>query len=340
MYADTNPPSSRDPFTFDMEFDWIGLGVNVGYWGCSLLPALDTVFRAILVGSYDLPGFDPASSAHAGRLVLRGSLEVDQGFLWNKREQANLLECFLACKTRFEQNFDDPVVEELTFASALPDCERLFQNSIIAGLEWKDIHRKHPHRVFSGMQAEISLEWGPLFLFNGDVGGADFLRFNCSFRGFLPLFDLDPDNPFNAFSAYAGLFAAVDYVCGTGVPLNIRQSFGGRSPRKGLGFALRGLEDGRLDTPLKAVANTEVRFNLPALADPSVIPGLLVFFDAGYYNLVDAPVSGFIFSTGAGVTLSLFDAVNLCFTTQLLLNHTKATGEIWTPVYFEFVWHF
>ena len=88
------------------------------------------------------------------------------------------------------------------------------------------------------------------------------------------------------------------------------------------------------------MANAEVRFNLPALFDPSIIPGALVFIDGGYYDLVEVPGNGFVFSAGAGLTLSLFDALNLCFTTQFLLNTTKVTGETWTPLYFEFIWHF
>ncbi len=202
------------------------------------------------------------------------------------------------------------------------------------------VNRRHPHRVLSGTQAEASLEWGPRFLFNAPAGEADFLRLNLTARAFLPLFDLDPDNAFNVCSAYAGFFAAVDWATGGNIPLNVRGYFGGRAPRKGLGFAVRGLEDGRLDAPFKAVANAEVRFSLPALIDPSIIPGFLVFADAGYYDLVDAPGNGFVFSAGAGLTLSLFDALNLCFTTQFLLNGTKVTGDIWTPVYFEFIWHF
>ena len=356
LYGEEPGTPDRTPFTFDLEFDWIGLGVNVGYRGFSLLPSLDTIFRVILLGCYDrpgffrtptgepydgnLPGFDPASSPYAGRLILRGALEADQGLLWNPRDQTNLLECFLSYKTRFEQSFDDPAVNELLFASACADRERIFQNSIMLGLEWKDVNRRHPHRVLSGTQAEVSLEWGPRFLFNAPAGNADFLRLNLTARAFFPLFDLDPGNALNVFSAYAGFFAAVDWATGGSIPLNVRGHFGGRTPRKGLGFAVRGLEDGRLDAPFKAVANAEVRFSLPALIAPSIIPGFLVFADAGYFDLVDVPGSGFVFSAGAGLTLSLFDALNLCFTTQFLLNRTKVTGDVWTPVYFEFIWHF
>jgi hypothetical protein len=124
------------------------------------------------------------------------------------------------------------------------------------------------------------------------------------------------------------------------VPLNVRETFGGRSPRKGLGYAVRGLEDCRYDSPFKAVANCDARLSLPAIADPGLIPGLLWFIDAGYYNFMDVSVSGFVFSTGGGISLSLFDVFNLTLTTRFLLNAPRVTGGYWEPLFFAFVFHF
>jgi hypothetical protein len=234
----------------------------------------------------------------------------------------------------------DTVFRLMVLASAFPDRDQLLQNSLFAGLEWRDVDRRNRHRVLSGTAAELSAEWGPEFLANGLVGRADFLRLNLTARAFLPLFDLDAGASLNTLSAYACFFTAIDFATGESLPLNVREFIGGRSPRKGLGYAVRGLEDSRFDAPFKAVANAEIRFNLPAVFDPALLPGVLLFFDAGYYHFVTRPENGFVFSTGGGFYISILDALNLTFTTQLLLNATRVTGECWTPLFFTFMFHF
>ncbi len=348
--------SRRDPFLFDAEFDWIGLGARIGYKGLNLSPFTDTVLFLTLGGAYDtygyfrtpldlpydgtLPGYDNAKAPLFSRLTVRSGLELVQGLLWNERDQSNKLELFLACKSRYEENREDSGTHQLLFDSHLPDRDQILQNSVFLGLEWKDINRRSPHRLLSGLGAETSVEWGPLGFFNNLIGRADFARFNLSARGFLPLFDRDPGSTMNSLSACMGLYVAFDYIVGGSIPLNVRETFGGRFPRKGLGYAVRGLEDCRFDTPLKAVANWEVRLNLPAIADPALIPGLLYFVDGGYYNFMSTPDSGFVFSTGGGIFLSLFDVFNLTFTTQFLLNTTRVTGGHWAPFFFTFIFHF
>lgn len=349
-------PPGRDPFVFDAEFDWIGLGARIGYRGLNLSPSADTVLFLSLGAAYDtygyfrtpfdrpfdgtLPGYDSAKAPYESRLTVRSGLELDQGLLWNERDRQNLLELFLACRNRYEKNIEDSGARQLLFDSSLPDRDQILQNSVLIGLEWKDIDRGNPHRLLSGFGAETSLEWGPEGFFNNLVGKADFARFNISARAFLPLFDMNPGSAMNALSAYMGLFLALDYAAGNSLPLNIRETFGGRSPRKGLGYAVRGLEDCRFDTPLKAIANWETRLNLPAIADPGLIPGLMYFVDCGYYDFLSTPDSGFVFSTGGGFYMCLFDVFNLAFTTQFLLNKTRVTGGHWAPFFFTFIFHF
>ena len=348
-------PSLGAPFFFDAEFDWIGIGVKVRYKGLHLSPVTDTILSLSLMGVYDTygyfrtpgdlpyagapPGYDSATAPYASRLTIRSALELAQGLIWNERDQCNKAEFFLACKLRYEWNIKDGGTNQLLFNSSLPDRDQILQSSLLIGLEWKDIDRGNPHRLLSGIGAETSLEWGPEGFFN-NLGKADFARFNLSTRVFVPLFDIDQESTLNMLSAYMGFFLALDYVTGNNIPLNVRETFGGRSPRKGLGYAVRGLEDCRFDSPFKAVANGEVRLNLPAIADPGVIPGLLYFIDGGYYNFISFPVSGFVFSTGGGVSLSLFDVLNITLTTQFLLNTTRVTGGYWAPLLCTFIFHF
>jgi hypothetical protein len=355
-FAFAGESSEGNPFLFDAEFDWIGLGAKAGYKGLNLSPFTDTILSLSLLGVYDtygyfrtpldlpydgtLPGYDSATAPFVSRLTVRSGLELAQGLLWNERDQHNKLEFFLAYKLRYEKNMEDAGTSQLLFDSNLPDRDRILQNSVFIGLEWKDIDRRNPHRLLSGVGAETSMEWGPEGFFNNYIGEADYARFNLSTRAFLPLFDIDQGSTLNTLSAYMGFFLALDYATGNSIPLNIRETFGGRSPRKGLGYAVRGLEDCRFDTPFKAAANWEVRLNLPAIADPGLIPGLLYFIDGGYYNFISFPDSGFIFSTGGGIFLSLFDVFNLTLTTQFLLNKTRVTGEYWAPLFFTFIFQF
>jgi hypothetical protein len=355
-FAFAGDSSTAGPFAFDADFDWIGLGGRIAYKGLNLSPYADTVVSFTLGGAYDtygyfrtpldlpydgtLRGYDSAKAPAVSRWSVRSGLELVQGLLWNERDQHNKLEVFLAFKSRYEKNVEDSATRQLLFDSDLPDRDQLLQNSVFIGLEWRDINRRNHHRVLSGCGAETSMEWGPEGLFNSQIGRADFARLNISTRAFLPLFDLDPGSSMNSLSAYMGFFLSLDYATGSSIPLNVRETFGGRSPRKGLGYSVRGLEDCRFDTPFKAVANWETRLNLHAIADPALIPGLLYFVDCGYYNFVRIPDSGFVFSTGGGIFLSLFDVFNLTFTTQFLLNETRVTGGSWAPFFFTFIFHF
>ncbi len=352
------PAFSAPPFEVEGQYDFVGLGAIVSYHGFRILPGVDTIFRVNVLCVYDLfgygyfrtpqdlpyegslPGYDSAASPHLVRLVTRGGLEVDQGLLWNERDQRNALECFLAYQLRYEKNIKDSSVRQLLFDSSLPDRDQVLQSSLLAGVEWKNLDTARPHHVVSGVDAETSLEWGPSALGNRAIGGADFARWNFSARAFVPLFDAAPSSDTNLFSVYLGAFAAVDYAFGGYVPLNVRESFGGRTPRKGLGFAVRGLEDCRYDTPLKAVCNLELRANLPAIVSPRVIPGVLACVDIGYYNFISQPLEGLVASTGGGVYLSVFDFLDLTLTTHVLLNATLVTGGAWTPVFFNFAFHF
>ena len=103
-------------FFFDAEFDWIGLGVKVGYKGLHFSPVTDTILSLSLMGVYDtygysrtpgdlpyegaLPGNGSVIAPYASRLTIRSALELAQGLIWNERDQCDTAEFFLACKLR------------------------------------------------------------------------------------------------------------------------------------------------------------------------------------------------------------------------------------------------
>jgi hypothetical protein len=354
VYAQT--AAGNNNLIFDLDPDWIGLVITLGYRGLSFFPDVDTVLKASLAGNYHCfafyhtpdgkpydgsqPGYDPEQSPVYQRASALFSLELAQGLLWNEREMHNLLELFVGYRFRYYNNIKDQTANQLIFSSQLPDKSEQLQNSLMVGMEWRDLNTTNPHRIFFGTSMELSLEYGPEWLLNSSVGKADYCRFNTSAKAFLPLFDVNPNADLNIFSAYLGIFLAFDYAWGGYIPLSIRETVGGKYPRKGLGYAVRGLEDCRFDAPLKIVANVELRFNLPALGSKEILPGILIFLDSGYYDFINFESSGFLFSTGGGIFLSLFETVDMTFTTQLLLNEKKVNGEVWTPFTYAFMFHF
>ncbi len=348
--------AQEDPLSFDIQPDWIGLTLGLQYKGITIFPDVDTIISAGLGGSYDwfgyyrtpadrpydgsLSGYDPEVAPVNARASLRFTTGIFQGLIWNEREMHNLLSVFIRYGLLYYYNFKDENSKQLVFAGSLPDREQQLQNSLLMGLTWDDVDYTNPHQIPSGTAAEFSLEYGPEWFFNNSLGKADFYRVNVSVRAFIPLFDLAPDSELNVVSGYLGAFFAADYARGGYIPLNIRESIGGLEPRKGLGYAVRGLEDCRFDTPLKLVGNLDLRINLPALGTREIMPGLIAFFDCGYYDFIDFDESGFIFSTGGGLYFSLFRSLHLTFTTQYLLNATRATRDKWTPLAFAFMFQF
>lgn len=344
-----------DDWRLELDPDWIGLRLGVRYAGADLFPEVDTLVTARIGASYDtfgyfrtpadgpyerdLPGYD-AESPFFSRATACFTLGIDQGLLWNARAMHNLLQVFLAAGLRYERNLKDGGRRQILFDSRLPGRDESLQSSVTVGLELDNLGADHPHRLLSGMKAEASVEWGPAFLGNQAVGRSDFVRLNATASFFLPLFDVAPGAPANVLSAYLGAFAAVDCALGESIPLSVRQTFGGRSPRKGLGYAVRGLEDCRFDTPLKVVANLEMRAHLPALGLLDLIPGILVFFDGGYYDYLDFPEAGLVFSTGTGLYLSLFDMLSITVYTRLLLNERRVDDESRMSIAAAFVSHF
>ncbi|HYW83345.1 MAG TPA: hypothetical protein VFB30_08815 [Spirochaetia bacterium] len=318
-------------FTYDVGPRLLGVDAGIGYRGISLLPNVDTTIWAYVGGGYEWLSYyrDASGALVAPRELAPGGLlagkdpgfnriegawrlGIDQGLAWNERTSTNLLEAFAFYRGRLD--FNRIKQGDLLYDSTIADRTGILLNSIITGLAFNDILPDTHHKTFSGAAAELSAEWGPRFFLNTFKGDSDFVRFNATFRWFLPLYDQKPDVPVNFFSVYLGERFAVDYAVGLSapVPLYIRQTFGGRGDQViGLGGAVRGVDEGSLDTNLKAVNSLEVRANLPAFVNPDVVPGFLFFWDLGYFNQVGE--SGFTGPAGAGVVSSAGGGIFLDF---------------------------
>ena len=341
---------NESPFAFDAGLRLLGADVGVGYRGLALIPEADTTIWAYAGGGYEWLSYyrEPsgalvAPGALGGRdpsfVRIEGAwrLGVEQGFAWNERTKRNLVEAFAFYRGRYDLNESQP--GQLLYDATIPDQAGILLHTAQVGFAYDDLLFETKHKTRSGMAAELSAEWGP--------GSLDYLRFNWTFRWFLPLYDVAPDRPVNLLSMYLGELYSVDYAMGlsSSVPLFIRQTFGGRNQATGLGGAMRGVDSGSLDTNLKAVNNLEVRANLPALFLPDLVPGIVVFWDLGYYNQmgetgIAVPGSGFVRSTGAGVYLDLLDIATVAAYVDYRLDAVNAGGSPWTLGAIEFGLHF
>jgi hypothetical protein len=331
-----------------------GADLGIGFKGSRIFPDLDTILWFYIGGGYENVGYyltpdgnlydgdeteyNPETSPYYWRVGYRLDIGLAQGITWNNTIEKNGLEFFFFYRLRYDLHLhdDDAGDPQLVFQSSHKDQRGILQNSLFAGFSWNDLNSSHPHRIKSGTYAEVSVEWGPEFMLNNVFGVADFIRLNLLGKAFIPLWDLDPLHPVNILSMYLGMKFSLDYTAGSSIPLNVLNSFGGRKAMPGLGFALRGYEGYRFPAPLKAVANLELRTNLPALMVPNIIPGIIVYFDAGYYNFFEIEEQDFLFSTGAGIFLNIFDLTSITFYTHFPLSRERVTGGYWVPFAAEF----
>ena len=339
----------ESPYTTDIQPHIIGVDVGIGYRGLALLPDVDTTIWAYLGGSYkwmsyyrDATGalIAPGALAGAGspdpgytRLEGDWRLGIEQGLAWNTRTKGNLTGVFGYYHGRADSNqFSSG---SLLASSSLPDRNGVFLNTILAGFTYDDVLFDQRHKGRDGTSAEASVEWGPGFFFNTLAGNSNFVRLNANFTWFKPLYDMAPEKPASFFNLYLGEFISVDYAAGFGtpVPLPIRQTFGGRNQLvEGLGGQVRGVDTDSLDTNLKAVNNLELRANGPALFNPDIVPGLIVFWDSGYYNQVgeagiSSPASGFVSTIGAGGFLDFLDLGTGAGYLAYRLDNVNASGQ-------------
>jgi hypothetical protein len=351
---------NESAFTIDVQPRVLGVDVGIGYRGLALLPDADTTIWAYLGGGYEWldyyrvasgaliapGGLTGAGSKSPGFTRIEGAwrLGIEQGFAWNERTNRNLVGAYAYYRGRVDSNQIQS--GQLLYASTIPDRAGLLLNTIQVGCAYDDVLTDPRHKSRSGISAEASAEWGPRFFFNALSGDSDYLRFNATFSWFQPLYDVAPDRPVNLLTLYLGEYFSLDYAAGFGapVPLYIRQTFGGRNQLVGLGAQVRGVDAGSLDTNLKAVNNLELRANGPALFHPDIIPGLVVFWDSGYYNQVgeagiSAPASGFVTTIGAGGFLTFLDIGTGAGYVTYRLDNVNADGTR-IAIVLEFGLHF
>lgn len=111
----------------------------------------------------------------------------------------------------------------------------------------------------------------------------------------------------------------------------VSHTFGGTSIREGLGYYVRGFEKWTYDTQLKIVNNIDLRANLPAIYFKNLVPGIVAYFDAGFYRgyFADPGIlkQGFLCSTGVGIYLDFFGVEYLRVYFQFPLYGERVDGK-------------
>jgi hypothetical protein len=293
-----------------------GADLGIGYYSPLIAPGLSTTLWAKFGGAYETYQYwrdgsgrilESASADQVAYddLNFAWALGLDQGILPGAGGKDSLA-AFAYYRGRAESRYTQ--AGDLVLGYSGPDLGGAFANSLLIGLRYDTSATGPVSGVKRGTSAEASLEWGPSFL---SAQGNDYLRLNATARQYVPLMETTGDSG-NLASLYLALFGSVDFATGTSVPLFVRQSFGGVFPRYGLGAALRGVDDFRYDTNLKAVANLELRFNGPSFIVPNLYPIVVLFYDMGYFDQVGeaaaaGSLSGFRNSVGAEAYLNLID---------------------------------
>lgn len=343
------------------------------FWGATLFarysfepPAENAVETSIIgglssayetVGYYRAPdgslftdgvaGFSADQSTY-DRFDLMWQVGLQQGILSRTDSTDDLAVVFAYYRGRYDLPFGDP--DQLYVASGLPETDGGLIGSVHAGVAFSTIVDDDITATRRGIQSELVLEWGPAFLHNQVLGAADFTRTTVSGRGFLPLYASTNGDARNRISSYLAVFGALDWATGPEIPMAVRSTFGTRSERPGLGGSVRGFESRRFDAPLKAVANVEVRTNLPTIVlpapIPALVPGFLVYTDAGYYNDLEAlsPItdetSGSMLSSGAGVYVDVRGVAEIVFYSNYLWNPATIERTRWVPFSLGFGFHY
>lgn len=350
-----------------------GLSPNPRFWGASVFgryslepPAVSEVETSIIgglsaayetLGYYRTPdgslftagdaGFTAADASYS-RFDLLWQVGIQQGILPRTDLPEDQAVAFAFYRGRYDLPSRND--QQLYFSSGLPEVDGGLLGTVHAGLAYSNVTESDATATKSGLQAEFVLGWGPSFLHNQVLGSADFTRTTLSGRGFIPLIERTPDGERNGFSSYLAMFAAVDWATGPDVPMAVRSSIGTRSERPGTGGSVRGYESGRFDATLKAVGNIEIRANLPSIVLtpklPVLIPGFLIYTDAGYYNDLAgfSPTadeqSGALVSSGAGVYLDVRGIAQIIFYTNYLWQPAAIDDDHWIPFTLGFGFHY
>jgi hypothetical protein len=316
-----------------------GAELDFGWSPFALWPGKDTTLWAGVEGDYKSWNYfhDPVtgnalSSANPSEAVVNEALGLwflgaTQGLVSQASalgpgsrawEDRSLIEAFAYYRGVY---YDTLSAGSYYADSDAPDKDGYLETSFLAGLSLDRITEVDAHDLKEGYLLETSTTLAPRSFQSVAV---DYGRVTAIAQGFLPIWDLKPDSRLNTLSLMAAFNLAVDHLWGNSIPSEERQLIGGRAWNgvggweEGEGDAVRGVEAGRFDGTDKAVANAELRLNLPGfeLCDPfdlplidkvlRFVPGIVAYADGGAYGgLAGQEEPGSLFSVGLGAYLTV-----------------------------------
>jgi hypothetical protein len=285
-----------------------------------------------------------SDDASINRIDLLWEVGIQQGILPGTDGVTDRAAAYALYRGQYDYPFADAT--SLFANSGLPEADGGLLGAMVLGLFYDGTSKQPVTHVQEGLFGDAAVEWAPEFLHNHVLGEADYARTTVTAGAFFPLFVAEQRDGMNRFASYLGVMGIVDWAHGTAIPFTVRSTTGGRSIRPATGGSVRGIETLRFDASLKAIANVDLRLNLPAIALPSIIPGIVIYTDLGYYNDLEmvSPQtdenSGVLVTSGIGVSIDMFDLVTLVFYTNFLWNETDIDGKSWVPFSLGFGYHF
>jgi len=246
------------------------------------------------------------------RLDTTWGLGIEQGLIWNEEADKNLMLLSLRYRTMRVWHFNICNQDSILFDSIRPDKDGVLYNTFIISLLIDNAFFSRETGLRKGVLAELSAELGPEWFFNDIIGIADFTKIFANLRSFYPLYEAEHGKKL-VTAVYFANSIGIDYVFGDNIPLPARQTFGVQRVSGGCGGRVRGFEDRRFDSEVKAINNFDIRLRMSQIRSSSgkkiLHPGLLVFFDACYFEKLEGYKengSGTIMSAGFALFSDFF----------------------------------
>ena len=184
-----------------------------------------------------------------------------------------------------------------------------------------------------GLLFNLDFDWAPLALNAALDGEADFYSIVFNAVGAKTLYQYSDEGGKHWFSISLVDRFNINWTSGDMVPVYAQK-------QGSLGRKVRGFASYSYNSEFTMVNNLDLRFTSPAVGIDGLYFRLNLFFDMGYgaghfYN-TDIPQSQFLASTGAQVSLTIFDFIDIGYQVAYLMNgRNYAKGD--TPFTHNFI---
>ena len=184
-----------------------------------------------------------------------------------------------------------------------------------------------------GLLFNLDFDWAPLALNAALDGEADFYSIVFNAVGAKTLYQYSDEGGKHWFSISLVDRFNINWTSGDMVPVYAQK-------QGSLGRKVRGFASYSYNSEFTMVNNLDLRFTSPAVGIDGLYFRLNLFFDMGYgaghfYN-TDIPQSQFLASTGAQISLTIFDFIDIGYQVAYLMNgRNYAKGD--TPFTHNFI---